>query len=358
LDDQEDCPLVSVVISNYKGTSDLKVCLEAIARSDYLNFGITVVDVCTPGIADWISQSYPSVKLIAIVEDKGPGAARNAGMLGSLDSDYVLLIDDDVVVQRDTLSRLVSALAGAPEVGAAQPVLFRLARPAVLDSLGGSIDCLCFACRPTSRNVLVEYADIFYAEGAVVLRTSVVRELLELGLLFDESYFIYWEDVDFCWTILQLGYRIILVQEAVALHRRGVSGRLGGVEPFLVFLNARNRVFTMFKHLGVRRLVFAVLPMLFFQLCQALALLASRPRHSAALLMGTIDGLFDIRLRRRSRRAIQHARRRDDDWVQERMCPFNPTRLIRDFVRHYGVEPKSGGVFGMNIDLDSAWMKG
>ena len=103
-------PLVSVVIVNWNGRHFLKPCLDSVFRSDYKKLEVIVVDCASKdGSADFIRKNYPKVKLIEFKEDPGFDFANDYG-IRIAKGRYILMLNNDVVLPPDTISKLVEAL--------------------------------------------------------------------------------------------------------------------------------------------------------------------------------------------------------------------------------------------------------
>ncbi|MGD9210588.1 MAG: glycosyltransferase family 2 protein [Desulfobacteraceae bacterium] len=97
--------IVTVVIPVYNGEHKLSDCLEAVFKSDYPNFEVIVVDDNSSDKTAYVAQQYPC-KVVRLSSNSGPAVARNKGVEHAK-GDYILFIDDDVIIQRQTISRIV-----------------------------------------------------------------------------------------------------------------------------------------------------------------------------------------------------------------------------------------------------------
>ena len=89
-----------------------------------------------------------------------------------------------------------------------------------------------------------------YSEYAPTCCMAIQAEVFSAVGLMDESYFVYFDDTDFCWRLKNTGYRIRLVADSLLLHKVGSS--TGGVDsPFTVKYTSRNRMFFLKKNKGI-----------------------------------------------------------------------------------------------------------
>ena len=104
-------PVVGIVLVNYNGMRFVPECLELLAAIDYLNARIVLVDnASTDGSPEWIATHHPQVALIRLPNNRGVTGGNNAGIDWCLvrDCDYVLLLNNDTVVEPDFLTRLLA----------------------------------------------------------------------------------------------------------------------------------------------------------------------------------------------------------------------------------------------------------
>jgi GT2 family glycosyltransferase len=229
----------------------------------------------TRGIEDWIRENFPKVKLISFDKDIGTAASRNAGLSTcNPNSKYVVFVDNDTKMHAQWLRSLVTALETTPEVGAAQPILVKMNESEKIDSLGGFFDYIGYACLSpffsgSINRTPKKQIDICYCEAVTAIKRSVLDQLQDSNKPYDPEYFQHWEDIDMCWKVMLLGYRIVLVPNSIVSHERGVSAGLGKQSADLVYMNTRNRLTTLLKNYELWNLIKYV-PALVFSNCSKL----------------------------------------------------------------------------------------
>lgn len=301
-----------------------------------------VSDCLTHGIEDWIKKNFPKVKLICFDRDIGPAASRNAGLIVSDPcSKYVVFVDNDTKMHAQWLRSLVAALEITPEIGAAQPMLLKMKEPKKIDSLGGFFDYIGYACLPSFFSESIscapkEQIDICYCEAITVIRRSVLDQLQDSNKPYDPEYFQHWEDVDMCWKVMLIGYRIILVPNSIVFHERGVSAGLGKQSADLVYMNTRNRLTTLVKNYEIWNLIKYVPALVLLELFKAIVLFRNNRAHALSTFRGLIWNLTNLKSIWKKRVKIQLSIRKvDDSWIKTRLMKPSLTRLIQDFRRHY-----------------------
>ena len=110
-------PLISVIVPVYNGEKFLPACLDALRASDYPAFEVIVVDDGSTDRSAEIARSRGAVVMTTARRQSGPAAARNLAA-GKVSGAILVFVDADVVVARETLSRIAAAFAARPEYGA------------------------------------------------------------------------------------------------------------------------------------------------------------------------------------------------------------------------------------------------
>jgi N-acetylglucosaminyl-diphospho-decaprenol L-rhamnosyltransferase len=246
-------PDLSVSIVSYRTPAALARCLAAVsAERDSLEIEATVVDNASgDGSAELVETRFPWVRLIRNERNVGFGAAHNQ-VLRNANARYWLVLNSDAAPSPGSLGTLVSFLDRNPAVGIAGPRL-RYPDGRVQPSRRRF---------PTVATLLLESTQIqrFWPDNAV-LRRYYVRDrsnddeqdvdwlvgaclcvrataAQQVGL-FDERFFMYSEELDWCRRFRAAGWRISYVPSADVMHLEGASSRLD--------LAARDRLFQASK---------------------------------------------------------------------------------------------------------------
>jgi GT2 family glycosyltransferase len=252
---------VSAVVVNYNGGDRVIRCVEALARQTHPLCGIVVVDNGSrDGSPDRIRERWSEVEVVVLPENPGLPTARNVG-LREVTSDLVLLVDSDIYLEPDALERLVRA---QEETGAtvACPRIRLLPERDIVQADGAAPHflgtmTLLQGYRPAAE-LGSERRTVPGCIGACyLLRRS---EILEAGG-FDETYFFYFEDLEFLLRLAARGHETVCEPGAVVFHDRGrgtpgLSFRGTGDYPLRrAYLSMRNRWLTMLIHYRARTLL-------------------------------------------------------------------------------------------------------
>lgn len=218
-------PLVYAVVLTWNGAHLLAECLRSVEAQE-VKVQLTVADnASTDGTAALLRRDFPAAAHLVLPSNLGYARANNAAIRQALDSsaDFVALINNDVVLAPDWLSRLLRAAAAQPRAGLFTGTLLFQGEPTV-NSTGLEIDGV---GRARDRDFRLPLADLSRQDGpvagvsggAALLRAAMLREV---GL-FDPAYFAYYEDVDLSLRAARAGWGAWYVRGALARHRFGAS---------------------------------------------------------------------------------------------------------------------------------------
>ncbi len=251
---------ISAIITNYQGRTLVLRCVASLLKGAYPVEIIVVDNGSTDGSVTALEQSFGDrVTTIILPNNPGPAAAWNKG-IAVAHGDILLLLDNDTEVQAGTLERLADFFAADPTVGVAQCKLLRLAEPNQIDCVGEYLSPTGFLVHRAPYGTVdqgqYETADeIFAAKSAAM---AVRRTAFQVAGVFDESYFQYAIETDFCWRVWLAGYRVAYCPGTKVLHQWGGSERLLSERQKLEnisYQGTRNLLMTLIKNLGPWSLV-------------------------------------------------------------------------------------------------------
>jgi GT2 family glycosyltransferase len=237
-------PRVGIVVLNWRRYEDTAACLRSLARLDYPDVEVVVVDNGSgDGSAERIRVSFPWVTLIAEEQNLGFAAGSNLGIRHALrqDARYILLLNNDTEVEPSLLWTLVQAAAADPRIGVAGPKILYFAPSDLVWSAGGVVDWRGMPSHPGSdeRDVgaLEAPRDVDYITGCALL---VRREVVEAVGDLDERFFAYFEETEWCARARRAGYRITYVPTTRVWHKVKPGER--ALSAMYVYLMTRNRL--------------------------------------------------------------------------------------------------------------------
>lgn len=241
---------VCALIVNYDGERLLGPCLEAVERCLERHPGrsrtVVVDNASTDGSLDLVRRRFPAVEVVERADNGGFAVGVNAGM-ACTDEEWLLLVNSDMELDPRALGRLLAAVGDDERLGAVAAQIRFAADPGTINSAGIDVDVLGIAAdrlvgRPVADGGAGPREVFGVSAGAALYRRAMLDDIGG----FDESFFLYLEDVDVAWRARARGWRALYVPEAVALHRHSASARHGS--PAKHFHVGRNRVRVLAKN--------------------------------------------------------------------------------------------------------------
>jgi len=254
-------PTVSVVILNYNGKSWLQQFLPSIIKhTTYPNAAIVVADnASTDDSVPFLLKEFPSIRLV--INDRNTGYAGGYNdALRQIDSDYYVLLNSDVEVTPQWIERVIEYMQQDEKIAACQPKIlsyYEQHRFEYAGAAGGFIDQYGYPfCRgrifDTCEDDVGQYnqsGEIFWASGACLF---IKAAIFHQAGGFDADFFAHMEEIDLCWRLKNLGYKISYCADSTVYHVGG--GTLNKSNPQKTFLNFRNNRTLLGKNLTEQEL--------------------------------------------------------------------------------------------------------
>lgn len=303
--------LPTLCIINFNGLRHLEHTLPGVLgiASEFAEI-ILVDNASTDGSVAFVETAFPSVRIVRLNSNDGPGAARNAGLQAAR-TELVLFIDNDVVPEPGCAARLAAALAAHPKAAVAAPRILYAHNPGIVQYDGADnhyLGLMILHHQDMPREKAG--AELRTVDGVVSAAFMAARSRLD-GERFDPSFFIYVEDHDFGLRLRLLGAEILSVPDALCLHGDGSDGlsvRAVGYTKRRAYLLIRNRWMLILKNYTLRSLLVLAPAFLVFELAQ-LAIAAKKgwlPEWWAAFrwLLGHRGEVLAERRRIQARRRV------------------------------------------------------
>lgn len=228
--------LVDIILVNYNGSDDTIECINSIHKTKYnYDVEIIVVDNCSnEGERKKIREFCENKGCIFIQSEVNGGFAygNNLGIQKAIDAkaDYIMLLNNDTVVQNDFLNPLVNFLQSHNDVAMVSPKILYYNHD-IICSEGGEINWM-LAGQNNNENKKdykndVEIYSSFLSGCCILFR----KELIDSVGMLSEDYFMYYEDVDFSYRVCTKGYKMCCVPSSIIYHKIGMSSG-GDNSPF------------------------------------------------------------------------------------------------------------------------------
>ena len=251
---------LSIIIVNYNVKYFLEQCLRSVyAATEGINAEVWVVDNnSTDGSVQMLKDKFPNVHLIANSNNPGFATANNQAIRDILDKDqesesgYILLLNPDTLVQKDTFLTCLEFFESHPDCGGLSVKMINGEGQFLKESkrgfpspatsffkISGLINLF-----PRNRKVGAYYLghlddntinEVDVLPGAFLM---ISRKAIEKTGLLDESYFMYGEDIDFSWSIKLAGFKNYYLPTTRILHYKGESTRKSSMNYVYTFYNA------------------------------------------------------------------------------------------------------------------------
>ena len=285
------------VILNTDRREDTLQCLASLQNSTHKRHKTIVLDnASTDGSAEAIRAAFPLVDVLALTSNLGYAGNNNVGIKLALEEspDWILLLNEDTVLDPECLSHLVTTGDRDPQIGFVGPMVYHFDSPAIIQSAGGRLsrywESSHIAANEADQGKFIGPHEVDWISGCgIMMRRQVVEQV---GMI-DERFFYYWEETELCIRARRQGWHIVHVPQAKLWHK-GVQLDYEP-KPSVTYYATRNRLLTLSKH----QAPLIVQWVAWGQLIRTFASWTVRPKwkhmrsHRNALLRGALDFVFD-----------------------------------------------------------------
>ncbi|MCX8057314.1 MAG: glycosyltransferase [Ignavibacteria bacterium] len=244
---------LSIIIVNYNVKAFLQNCLLSILKAtEKISSEIIVVDNASDdGSVEIVKKNFPNVKLIESKENLGFSRANNIGLKIS-QGKYICLINPDTIVEENTFEEMIQFMERNPEVG--------LAGCKILNP-DGTFQLACRRSFPTPwvaftkiiglskvfpKSKLFAKYNLTYLDENKSYEVDAVsgsfmffrREVYEKIGGLDETFFMYGEDLDYCYRVKKAGYKVYYVHSTKIIHFKGESTKRSNIDELKHFYDA------------------------------------------------------------------------------------------------------------------------
>lgn len=257
-------PSVAVVILNWNGKQFLEQFLPGLLASNYNNLRVMVADnASTDDSVSFLLQHYPTVELLRCQQNLGFAGGYNY-FLNQVQTDYYVLLNSDVEVTPEWITPVISLMESDQRIAACQPKILSWHQRDHFEyagAAGGWIDRLGY---PFARGRVFDHLEmdtgqynqpmpVFWATGAAMF---VRADAFHAAGGFDEAFFAHQEEIDLCWRLQRMGYRIYACPASVVYHVGGGALPTGSAQK--VFLNYRNNLMMLVKNMPLAQSLWTI----------------------------------------------------------------------------------------------------
>jgi GT2 family glycosyltransferase len=348
-------PKVVIIILNWNNWSDTVECLESVYQINYPNYDIIIIDngstdnstekiikYCKGGIKvksrffsngpnnkpidilmytkdiaekggilekeTYFSNLPSNTKLRLILNGKNYGFAEgnNVGIryaLKALNPDYVLLLNNDTVVDKNFLTELIKVAETDSKIGIVGPKMYYYDHPKMFWGAGGKVVMLLEhwqrGMNKIDKGQFEKIEDVDFIAGAGLL---IKKEVFEKIGLIPTDYFLGWEDIDFCMAAKKHGFRVNYVPKSIIWHKVSASYKKGNLNYKQVVWGIRNRILFRHKFLSYPEFIIYLLILIFLLsplYCLVYLGYYRDPKRFKCYLEGLFEGLMATIIKRK-----------------------------------------------------------
>lgn len=309
--------LISVIILSYNGSNDLIKCLNSLNNLNYKNTELILVDNNSQdNSVEIVKNNYKNVKIVELKKNFGFALGNNIGV-ACANGDYIVLLNQDTVVDKNWLTELVKVAKSSEKIGIVGSKIYYYDKRNIIDFAGSSCDkygnTRQIGAEKRDNKVLNIKRKSFYICGASLL---FKREVYENIKLFDPFYFMYYEDVDFCWRAWISGYDVIYTPKSFIYHKINNSSQSFERNKYF---SEKNCIRTLLKNYEIKSII-RILPNYIFLRLHSIYRYRKHKGHLSHKLfiiyLKSISwNLLHIRSLINFRKNIQKNRKRNDKFI-------------------------------------------
>lgn len=281
---------LTVIIPNYDGKHFLKECFDSLKVQNGISKVIIIDNASQDGSVDYIANNYPEFTLIKNKKNLGFAAAVNQGIKVS-NTNYVFLLNNDVVLEKNCISNLLKCIHKDENIFAVASKMIYYHDRKIIDDAGDEYTLLGFTQKVgngRSTELYQSEGEVFSACAGAALYNRNVFE--DIGY-FDENFFAYMEDVDISYRARIHGYKCVYCPKAVVYHHgSGTSG--SKYNAFKIRLAARNNIYVPYKNMPWPQLALNLIFLILGYLIKYFFFL--RKKHGNDYLHGLKEGLTSL----------------------------------------------------------------
>ena len=305
--------LISIIIANYNGESYLPECLDSLAEQSYRSLEVIVVDNASrDGSISLVEREYPHAQLVRLDSNKGFAGAVNAGIRAAR-GEFIVILNNDTHAEPAFIKELYGALSEESDASMAAPKMLIARGPKIINSKG-----LGYSITGTNHDVGfglkdgAQFGERKWVFGPCGGAGMYRRNIFEDTGLFDEDFFMYYEDVDYSFRAQLAGYRCVFVLAARVYHTEGGSGE--SLRKPRNYYFSRNAFAVIVKNYPAR-LMLRYLHVILWEIAKR----AGSPllKGDASALLGYIAALGRIGTMLKKRREVQRRKRVSDDYIED-----------------------------------------
>lgn len=253
---KEKEPFIAIILVNYNGLTDTVECIDSILQMTYRNYKIIVVD--NKSTDDSVKnlrekQLSAEFELIECKKNLGFSAGNNVGIQYAIEMgvEYVLLLNNDTIVDRGFLKTLIKRTIELPHDSVTTGTIYYSANRKMIWYGGGGFNKKTgkvshFGFKRLNFKLPEKTVEVTFISGCCMcIPISVIKRV---GLL-DEIYFLYEEDMDYCYRLQNEGVKLFYIPDAILYHKVSSSTtKMNHMSGTTQYYMVRNKFFFIKKY--------------------------------------------------------------------------------------------------------------
>lgn len=286
-------PPVCTLVLNFNNFCDTVETLESVLASTYDSNTLILVENSTDKqIPKKIRSLFPTLRIIENLENLGYAGGNNVGIQAAIDrgAEYIFIVNNDVTLEKDTLSKCVAAMKRHPDCAACQPVISFYRDHEKIWSSGTQFFLgypQLFLKGKSLRRGGVFKSPFGLVGCAILLKTSALKKI---GF-FDASLFLMHEETDWCIRAMRNNFPLCVVADTVAFHK--ISTTIGLYSNDYLYYVGRNWLLVGKKNYNSLKYGYILITEMAFRfpyyLCQLL--MRGQGKKITFYLRGIFDGI-------------------------------------------------------------------
>lgn len=292
-------PKVLIIILNWNGKIDTVECIDSLKKNTYTNYQIVIIDNgSNDDSVDNFKQLFPRIMIIQNKNNLGFTGGNNIGIKYGLENgfDYILLLNNDVIVDPAFLDKLVDVAISDDKIGILAPMVLYYHKRNVIQSAGLRVNKYGVKSDNIGYNEIdngqYQISDRDFVSGTAML---INRCVLEAVGGFDPKYFAYWEDMDLCIRTKKAGFKIGFVPGSKVWHK-GSASTGGYLNRTAYYYHIRNSIYYFHKNYSMYNFAsfFIFLSTAYFFMLFGYSIVKNRMDLIIAYFMGIKDAIYMV----------------------------------------------------------------
>src|SRR5450759_1647255 len=303
----------SIIVVNYNGGEMLIRCIQSVLSQNYPSFEVILVDNASIDGSFAPFEHCQNVIIVRNSHNQGFAGGNNTGVKYATGK-YLFLLNNDAVMEPGCLSGIARAFEEIPEAGVLHPKILSMSNPELLDSCGAfwTSSTLFYSygnLKDQSLHCYNQRMPFFALSGAALcVRHEVI---IDIGL-FDEDFWTFYEDIDFCHRAWVCGYECWYAPEGVVMHAGSATASSVDISK-VRYLNSRNRLISLLKNFELKSLLTIIPINLSVLIIQSLTWLVQGDFSSALSAFKAIGYNITHANESLTKRRIVQSKRRNSD---------------------------------------------